>query len=190
MSDLNFFEPYIEKRDFKFNKMILLYMLFVLCIVGVAALGVYNQVQINMLKDQVKGRLAVAEDPSTVKKYNEIKELENEMAVFKEEVDNIIKMDKNIAKTDIVSEKLISEIESKMPEDLFLTNFSASGRDIQISGVAKDSNSVAKFSKGLGLIKDVESVFISSIDNLEGNYSFVLNTIFKDVNIDEQKTQE
>ncbi|MDD2397522.1 MAG: PilN domain-containing protein [Tissierellia bacterium] len=190
MSDLNFFEPYIEKRDFKFNKMILLYMLFVLCIAVVVAVGVYNQVQINMLKAQVKDRRALAEDPVTVNKYNEIKVLEDEMAVFSKEVDNIIKMDKNIAKNDIISEKLMSEIESKMPVDLFMTNFSANGRDIQISGVAKDSNSVAIFSKGLGLIEDVESVFISNIDNVEGNYNFVLNTIFKDVNIDEQKTQE
>jgi type IV pilus assembly protein PilN len=190
MYDLNFFEPYIEKRDFKFNKMILLYMLFVLCIAGVGALAAYNQIQINMLKGQVKDRLVVAEDPATVKKYNEIKELENQMAVFKEEVNNIIKMDKSIEKTDIISEKLISEIESKMPEDLFLTNLSASGRNIQISGVAMDSNSVAIFSKGLGLIENVESVFISSIENMEGNYSFVLNTIFKDVNIDEQKIQQ
>mgnify|MGYP001316469271 CR=1 FL=1 len=185
MNDLNFFEPYIEKREFKFNKMILLYTLLILCIVGVAAIGTYNQVQIGMLKNQVMDRRLVAENPKTVKKYNEIKELENEVTVFKGEVDNIIEMDKNIAKNNIISEGLISEIRSKMPEDLFLTNLSAVGRDVQISGVAKDSNSIAEFSKGLGLIKDVESVFISNIDNMEGSYNFVLNTTFKDVNIDE-----
>lgn len=190
MSDLNFFEPYIEKRDFKFNKMIVLYGLLVLSIAGVAAVGIYNQVQISMLQGQIMDRRIIAENPGTVKKYNEIKALENEMAVFSEEVDKIIKMDKNIAKTDIISENLISEIKSKMPANLFLTNFSANGRDIQISGVAKDSNSIAEFSKGLGLIKDVESVFISSIDNSEDVYNFVLNTTFKDVNIDEQDAQE
>lgn len=185
MSDLNFFEPYIEKREFKFNKMILLYMLLVLCIVGVAALGVYNQLQINMLQGQVNSRRQVAEAPDTVNKYNEIKELENQMVVFKQEVDNIIRMDKNIAKNDIINGDLMSEIKSKMPENLFLTSFSASGREIQISGVAKDRLSIAEFSKGLGLINGVESVFISSIDNQEGNFNFVLNTIFKDVSIDE-----
>ena len=185
MNDLNFFEPYIEKREFKFNKMILLYTLLILCIVGVAAIGIYNQVQIGMLQNQIRDRRLVAENPKTLKKYNEIKELENEMTVFKEEVDNIIEMDKNIAKNNIISESLIYEISSKMPADLFLTNLSAVGRDVQISGVAKDSNSIAEFSKGLGLIKDVESVFISNIDNMEGSYNFVLNTTFKDVNIDE-----
>ena len=185
MSDLNFFEPYLEKRELKFNKMIFLYMFLLLCVVGVFAIGTYNQLQIVMLQNQINEKLEIAEDPSTVNKYNEIKELENQMVVFKEEVDNIKEMDKNIAKNDIIREDLLSEIRSKMPENLFLTDFSASGRDIQISGVAKDSNSVAEFSKGLGFIEDVESVFISSIDNVEGDYNFVLNTTFKDVNIDE-----
>ena len=77
-----------------------------------------------------------------------------------------------------------------MPEDLFLTNLNVSGREMQISGVAKDSNSIAEFSKGLKLIDDVESVFISIINNVNGNYNFVLNTTFKDVSIDEQESQE
>lgn len=185
MNDLNFFEPYIEKREFKFNKMILLYTLLALCTAGVAAIGTYNYLQISMLQDQVRDRRAIAEEPKTVSRYNEIKELEDQMAVFRVEVDNIIQMDKNIAQNDIIREDMISEIKSKMPEDLFLTNFIASNVDMQISGVAKSSNSVAEFSKGLRLIKEVESVFISSIDNVEGNYNFVLNTTFKDVNIDE-----
>ncbi len=155
MSDLNFFEPYIEKREFKFNRMVLLYTLFALCIAGIAAKGAYNQFHIFMLQGQVDGKREVAEDPKTVKKYNEIKELENEMSVFKEEVDKIVKLDKNIAKNDIVSEDLVSEIKSKMPADLFMTNFSVSGREMQISGVAKDSYSIAEFSKSLKLIKDV-----------------------------------
>ncbi|MPM73339.1 hypothetical protein SDC9_120319 [bioreactor metagenome] len=143
-----------------------------------------------MLQGLVDGKREVAEDPKTVNKYNEIKGLENEMSIFKEEVDKIVKLDKNIAKNDIVSEDLVSEIKSKMPADLFMTNFSVSGREMQISGVAKDSYSIAEFSKSLKLIKDVESVFVSNINNNkeEGNYSFVLNTTFKEVNIDEQET--
>jgi type IV pilus assembly protein PilN len=187
MRDLNFFEPYIEKRELKFNKMILLYMLLALAIAGVAGFGVYNQLRINALNAQAESLRLVAEEPKTVEKYNEIKELENEMAVFKEEVDKIIKVDKSIAEADIINVDLLTKIKSKMPEDLFLTNLNVDGRNMQISGVAKDSNSIAEFSKGLKLIEDVESVFISNINNVDGNYSFVLNTIFKDVSIDEQK---
>ena len=122
--------------------------------------------------------------------HNEIKTLEDEMVFFSAEVDRIIAMDKNIVKTAIISDTLMSEIKSKMPADLFLTNFNASGRDIQISGAAKDSKTIAEFSKGLGQIRDVESVFISNIDNTGEIYNFVLNTTFKDVNIDEQDAQE
>jgi type IV pilus assembly protein PilN len=186
MRDLNFFEPYIEKRELKFNKMILLYMLLALAIAGVAGLGVYNQMKINLLEAQAKTLRYTAQEPKKVEKYNEIKELENEMKVFKEEVDKIIKMDKSIAQADIINVGLLSKIKTKMPEDLFLTNLNVDGRDMKISGVAKDSNSIAEFSKGLRTIEDVESVFISIINNVDGNYSFVLNTTFKDVSIDEQ----
>lgn len=191
MSDLNFFEPYIEKRELKFNRMILLYSLLVICLAGVVGKGAYNQLQIVMLQGQVEGKRDMAEDPTTVEKYNEIKQLENEMVVFKEEVDRIVEMDKNIAETDIVNGDLMSEIKSKMPADLFLTNFSVTGREMQISGVSKDSNSIAEFSKGLKTVKDVESVFVSSINNNkeESNYNFVLTTTFKEVNIDEQATE-
>lgn len=171
--------------------MILLYSLLVICLAGVVGKGAYNQLQIVMLQGQVEGKRDMAEDPTTVEKYNEIKQLENEMVVFKEEVDRIVEMDKSIAKTDIVSSDLMSEIKSKMPADLFLTNFSVTGREMQISGVSKDSNSIAEFSKGLKTVKDVESVFVSSITNNkeESNYNFVLTTTFKEVNIDEQATE-
>jgi len=186
MGDLNFFEPYIEKREFKFNKMVVLYTLLALSIFGVAVLGAFNQFNIIRLQNQAESKREVAEDSKKVKKYNEIKELENQMTVFKGEVDRIADMDKSIAKTDIIREELISEIKSKMPADLFLTNFSADGRNIEITGVAKDRYSIAEFSKSLKSIKDVESVFVSSIDNVEADFNFVLNTTFKDVNIDEQ----
>ncbi|MGB4607525.1 MAG: PilN domain-containing protein [Sedimentibacter sp.] len=186
MVDLNFFEPYVERRKLKFDRNALLYIVLGLCIIGIAALGAFNQLQINSLRSQAAGRRQIAEEPKTLEKYKQIKELENQMAVFKEEMDKIVKMDKNIAKSNIISEALIFEIKSKMPENLFLTNFNAEGRDMEITGVAKDTNSIAEFSKSLRDINDVESVFISSIENLEGNYNFVLNTTFKDVNIDEE----
>ena len=190
MVDLNFFEPYVDRRELKFDRNVLLYIILGLCIIGIAALGVYNQIQINTLQAQALSRRQVAEEPKRLEKYKEIKELEHQMAVFKEEMENIVKMDKSIAKTNRISENLIYEIKSRMPEDLFLTNFNANGREIEISGVAKDTDSIAKFSKSISNINDVESVFISNIDNLDGNYNFVLNTTFKDVNIDDEEAEQ
>ena len=190
MRDLNFFESYIEKRQFKFDKIMFLYFLLILCVIGAFALGIYNQIRIGILKDQIDDRLEVTKNPKTVKKVNEIKELETETAVFREEVDKIIELDKNIEETNIIREELLYDIKSKMPDDLFLTNFSANGRNVQIAGVSRDSYSIAEFSKGIELIEYVESIFVSNINNVENYYNFVLNLTFKDVNIYENQITE
>ncbi|NLL81616.1 MAG: hypothetical protein GX231_04820 [Tissierellia bacterium] len=190
MRDLNFFEPYIEKRQFKLDRILFLYFLLLVCIIGVFLLGIYNQIRINLLENQIEKRLEATENPKTLKKVNEIKELEKEMIAFKEEVDRIIELDRIIEETSVINEELLYDIRSKMPGDLFLTNFSANDRSVQISGVSRDSYSIAEFSKGLELINNVESVFVSSINNIEDYYSFVLNLTFKDVGMDEKQTVE
>lgn len=190
MRDLNFFEPYIEKRQFKFDRIIFLYFLLILCVIVAFGIGIYNQIRIGVLEDQINDRLEVTENPKIVGKVMEIKELESETLIFREEVDKIIELDKNIEETNIIGEELLYDIKSKMPDDLFLTNFSANGRNVQIAGVSKDSYSIAEFSKGIELIEYVESIFVSNINNVEHYYNFVLNLTFEDVNIDENQTVE
>jgi type IV pilus assembly protein PilN len=190
MKDLNFFEPYLEKREFKFNIMVLLYALLVICILAVSAYGVYTQFQINDLRAQVEDRKAVAENPATIKKVNEIKELEIEVNNFKDEVNKIIELDNSIESNNKIKDNLLREIRSKMPAELFVTNFSAFNNEIQISGIAKDTYSIAEFSKGLELLEDTDSVFISSINNVEDYNNFVLNLTLKDGSLDGNQTAE
>lgn len=190
MKDLNFFEPYVEKREFKFNKIYFLYGILLLSVIGSLGLGIYNQVKISMLEDQIADRKEVTENPKTVEKYNEVKELETELRTFSEELDGIIQLDEDIAAREIIGEELLYEISSRMPADLFLTSVTANGRDISMSGVAKDSYSVAEFSKGLGFMEDVGSVFVSNISSDDIYYNFSLKMNFKDVTIDEEQDTE
>lgn len=190
MNDLNFFEPYVEKREFKFNKIYFLYGILLLSVVGALGLGIYNQVKISMLEDQIADRKEVTENPKTVEKYNEVKELETELRTFSEELDGIMQLDEDIAARDIIGEELLYEISSRMPADLFLTSVTANGRDISMSGLAKDSYSVAEFSKGLEFMEDVGSVFVSNISSDDIYYNFSLKMNFKDVTIDEEQDTE
>ena len=73
--------------------MILLYMLLALAIAGLHLESI-TRMKINLLEAQAKTLRYTAQEPKKVEKYNEIKELENEMKVFKEEVDKIIKWTK------------------------------------------------------------------------------------------------
>ena len=184
MKDLNFFEPYIEKREFKFDKIFLLYLLLAISVMTMAFLGIYNQITISKLSNQVAERSAIANNPETVAKVEEIKALEAEMTIFRDEVNKVISLDKNIEENDKIDNDLLAEIRSKMPADTFLKSLSVIDKDINISGVSKDSYSIAEFAKGLDLMNDTESIFISNITNNEEFYDFQLNLRLKDVSVD------
>lgn len=181
MRDLNFFEPYIEKRSLKFDKMMLLYILLMLVALSIVTYSVYNQLQINTLKADVRDLKVVAENPKTVEKVNEIKVLEEEVNTFREEVVRIKDLDATIEANDVIGEELLKSLKAKMSDDLFLTSFSAFNREIQISGIAKDRYTIAEFAKGLEDIKDADEIFVSSITQEEEYSKFELNLTLKDV---------
>lgn len=184
MKDLNFFEPYIEKREFKFTKITFLYLLLVLVVLAMTGLGAYNQLAINTLKKQVASKQEVVNDPKTVEKVAEIKELEAEVTTFREEVEKVIRLDENIELGDYIDKDFVAEIRSKMPADMFLTSMSIQNRDLNISGISRDTYSVAEFAKGLSLMEETESVFISNITANELSHDFQLNMTLKDVSVD------
>ena len=189
MRDLNFFEPYIEKRSFKLNKSLVLYALLMILLLGIAAYGVYNQLTIKALRTDIKSRKEVAENPKTLERVNEIKALEVEVMNFREEVEKIKQLDNTIEDAAIIDDELLRNIKNKMPEDVFLTNFSAYDREIQINGISKDKYSIAEFGNGLTSIADADEVFISNINQVEDYYKFALSVTLKDV-VDDGKDQE
>jgi type IV pilus assembly protein PilN len=185
MRDLNFFEPFIEKRQFKFDKMLLLYLILIIVLVGVMVSGAFNQIKIASLNEEVKSLDAVVQDPETNKKVEEIKVFEGETAEFKAEVERIIALDQSIQARDVIGENLLNDINSKLPEAVFLSNMSVSGWQVQISGFAEDKYSIAEFGKGLTELPMVEDVFISNISEVESYYNYNLEMSLREVLVNE-----
>ena len=147
-------------------------------------MGALNQVKITSLKKDVNSLKVVAEDPATNKKVDEIKAFEEETAQFKAEVDRIIALDQNIQARDVIGDNLLKDINSKLPPEVFLSNMSASGWQIQISGFAEDKYSIAEFAKGLTELPQVENVFISNISEVESYYNCNLEIKLWEVLVD------
>ncbi|MBC8588453.1 PilN domain-containing protein [Paratissierella segnis] len=181
MRDLNFFEPYIEKRSFKFDKVLILYILLFFTIIGVVAYSVYNYFTIRKLESDIDYRTGISQNSKTIKKVNEIKMLEDELTVFREEVTKIKGLDEIIESKDVIDDELLRLVENKMPEDMFLTTFSVYDGEIQIIGISKDKYAIAEFAKGLSSIEEYNEVFISNISQIEDYYNFNLNIALKDV---------
>lgn len=184
MRDLNFFEPFLEKRQFKFNKMMILYVLLLLTIVGLGAWAGYNQIQINALEREVAGLREVAENPETVKKVEEILAFEEQTNQFKAEVERIRQLDRNIQARDIIGENLLEDINSKLPEGVFLTNLNVAGREIMMNGYATDKYSIAEFGKGLEQLPYSDNIFVSNISLEESYYRYNMNLTLKEVLVD------
>ena len=183
MRDLNFFEPYIDKRQLKITVPIILLTFIALYAIYTMVFGIFNQSQIKVLANDVENLRSIAENPKTVEKITEIKELEAEVITFEEEVNKIKEMDKVVEASHIIDEDYLALVTSKMPENLFFTNFSVNNSEIQITGISKDKWAVAEFSKGLSDIDNVDEIFVSNITGQEDYYNFSMMVILKGVRI-------
>jgi len=180
MRDLNFFEPFREKRQFRFNKMNLLYVLLFVSLLTILALASMNLIQIRALNSEVASLREVADNPETMQKVQEIKEFEEQTNQFRDEVSRIVQLDKSIQARDIVGERLLNDVNSKLPEGVFVTNLNLNGRNLGVSGAAEDKYSVAEFAKGLSQLMDVSEVFISNISEVQSKNTFTMDVALRE----------
>ncbi len=190
MRDLNFFEDYIEKEQFKIDKKLIYFTVSVFIVLSFLTYSLYNYMIIRQETKIVASLKAVAENPETLKNVEKVKEKELEINDFRDAVEKIRLLDSIIESKDIISESLLDSITLKMPEDLFLTSIGINNNEIQLVGMAKDKWSIAAFEKGLDTLDNVEDIFISNISLHEDYYNFNINITLKDVNIDGEESEE
>lgn len=190
MRDLNFFEPYIDKKSTKISFLTVLYSLIGLSLLIVVILGVYNQLKISNLNKDVNYREAIVNDPQTVKKVEEIKKFDEEVAQFKSEVEKIVALDKNIVENENITPDLFKEISKKLPEGVFISSLQASNANLSISGFSMDRYSIAEFQKGLETIDIITSTFVPSITKVDSYYRFDISAGIKEVQEDGTEEQK
>ncbi|WP_025641203.1 PilN domain-containing protein [Schnuerera ultunensis] len=188
MKDLNYFEPYIEKKDFHIDKQFLIYPAIILLSIFTIFYTIYNQVKIKKNSQDITKLRLIVEDERINKKLDEIKDREIEVVNFKESLDKIKLLDASIEKESKIDNYLLDAITSRMPEDVFFTSISIYTDSIEIIGNSKDRWSIAQLGKTLEYIDDFKEIFISNISSEEGYYNFILNINLKDVSEDEGDT--
>lgn len=181
MRDINFFEPYIDKKELKLNKELFFYIFIIFGVIFIVGMGIYNQLQIRYLDKLVTNLQVVAEDPKTMEKVSQIKDKEIQVSNFRNEVEKIQTMDQIIESGDIIDEYLLDEINSKLPSDLFLTSLTLQNRNIHLIGISKDKWSVANLSKGLEDLEEVDDIYISNISSMGDYHNFNLDITLKEV---------
>lgn len=190
MRDLNFFEDYIEKDQFKIDKKIVCFALSIFLILFFCTYSLYNHILIKEETSVVNNLKSVAENPELLSKIDKIQERKIEVSKFKDSVVKIRKLDQIIESKDIINELLLDSIISIMPEDLFLTSIGINNDDIQLVGIAGGKRSIAEFEKGLEMLENVEEIFVSNISLQEDYYNFNVSIIMGDVSIDGKKSEK
>lgn len=184
MRDINFFKPYLRKREIKFDKRIIYVSLFSLILILFVGYSVLNAIKINNETKAVAKLRFIVEDKDTIAKVEKIKAKEIEVQNFKESVGKIRILDESIMAQDVINEELLEIINLRMPENLILTYLSVDNPTMEMQGVAEDKYSIAEFQEGLKDIDNCQDVFVSNIKTEEGYYSFTITITLKDVNYD------
>jgi Tfp pilus assembly protein PilN len=181
MKDLNFFEPFLEKKRFRLSGVTVLYGVLALVVVGMVIVVAANQLKVSLLQKEVQKQMDFIDDPTITAKVEELEAIQQDISTFRREIDNIKALETSIAAEDIVRRDLFMDIGSRIPEDLFINNLSVDKTGIRIGGYSLDREAVARFAKGLEDLPIIEDSFISSISADESYYRFDLNLILKEV---------
>ncbi|QQY80594.1 type IV pilus assembly protein PilN [Keratinibaculum paraultunense] len=191
MKDLNFFEPYLEKKKLSINRKYIYIILGALFASFVLSYTIFSQIKIRQINKDIEKLEATINDEKINKKVEDIKNKKEEIEKFKQSLEKLKSIDNIIEEEDVITTYLIKDITSKMPKDVFFTSIGIYPDSIQMIGVAKDKYSIAELGKNLDTVEEFKEIFIENISFEEGNYIFNLNINLKeDVNTDEEPIDE
>jgi len=188
MKDLNFFGPYIGKKEFKIEKEKLTHLSILVFILFIIILGVKNQIKIKSLNNEVSQLRNQVENEKNKGKVEELLSEQEKVDKIKENMTKIKLADEKIEEYDSINEELLQVISSKMPEDILLTSINGDINSIELYGVSKDKYSIAKFQYSLQDTEIFLNTFISNIllENSKYNFSIHLKLRDEESGIDDE----
>ncbi|NLJ78713.1 MAG: PilN domain-containing protein [Tissierellia bacterium] len=187
MRDFNFFEPYMDKKGFKIEEKLIYYFIIIALSLSLLSYMTYNQIRIRRLSDEIAKLKSVAEDELTNRKYEEIREVEEQTEELGASLEEVKDIDARLRdEVGIIDDLLLKAITSRIPEDLFFSSMNMHSDNIEIIGVAQDRQTIAELGRSLEMIEKFKEVFISSISKEDLYYRFNLSINLKDVSEDEE----
>lgn len=184
MRDLNFFKPYLGKKKEKINFKI--YMYGSAAIVGILIIGslIFNTTRMYLLDKNIndyKSKLAASE---IQEKLKEAESVNKETSVLKQYDTSLNGIAISIKKRDNVSDSLLKDISSTLPSQVSFKNLEIVENNISIKGTSSERTAIAELKHNLSELPIMEDVYVNSIDtqgSTEGEYSFDIKCVLKDV---------
>ena len=184
MKDLNYFESYIEKKEFNLDKQLVYYTIFFLLLIVLISYTIFNQIKIRNITRDLEKLKMIAEDEKIIERVEYITKKEKEVEKFKESLNKIKLLDDTMENDNIIDDSLFEMIKVRMPEEVFFTSISMNSEHIEMVGVSENKSSIAELGKSLESIAEFKEIFVTSISKEEEYYSFNLSISLKDVSTD------
>lgn len=184
MRDFNFFEPYLKKSEKKasLGKGILIGALTVsLVVVGAST---YQYITINNLKKEIASQDSYLNSREIREKTKEIEDSKKKIKLMEEYRSELSDIRSEMKKTDIIGSYLVDQINSSMPQDLFLETLRLEDNEIEVSGISRQRTSIAELQHNLEQLKEFKGVYVKEIgleDESSTNFRFSLSCKIKDV---------
>ncbi len=180
MRDLNFFEPYIEKKEFKIGKESIFYFIILVCICFFVVHSILNHVKISKLNKENLRLKDQVENERDKEKVEKLLRQEEEINLYEEKMGKIRLLEEKLVEDDLIDEELLPIIATSIPDSIFLESVDINNSVIEINGVSRDKYSIADFQNSLKKNGDFLDIFISNIATDNVNYKFSLTIKLKD----------
>jgi type IV pilus assembly protein PilN len=178
MKDFNFFDPYLNV-SVKPDKTKLIFLFLVLAVLIVLVfLQVNLIISTQIVKSDIEDIDLFISSSDTISKLgdyqakSELKEnLTNTLAGIKQ-------INSEIEASDFLDKSIIEEINSELPDNVFVSNMRIDTQLVDISGYSSSHEGIAQLAYNLRMTGRYSDVQVSNIVGNEENYSFKLTAFF------------
>ncbi|ETI88426.1 MAG: Fimbrial assembly protein [Clostridium butyricum DORA_1] len=184
MKDLNFFAPYQGKKKEKTNTNMYIYGAAGLVGFVILSTLIFNSAKLFLLNRSIKDYTLKLEDKEIQTELREAELLNNQIQVLNQYDTELSHVAKSVKERDNVSDTLLNEISSTVPSEVSFKNMDVINNTINIQGVATNRTSVAELKHNLSGLTKMQDVYVNSIKDsgaVEGEYSFDIKCVLKDV---------
>lgn len=191
MKDTNFFEPYVETREFNFKgKKMIIPIVLALIVFIIVTFPLVNKIRIyRMNREIVKIDKEVNSTQNKIKKQTiETKRLE--IANLKEKDAMLTVITDDFSKKDNVGDFLVYSITDSMTGDMFLKSLEITGDEAIVIGISKEKESIARLERSLRRISYFKDVFIPNITMQEEFYEFTVNIKINSEEVNIKKAEQ
>ncbi|MBN1069123.1 fimbrial protein [Clostridium botulinum] len=186
MRDINFFSPYQGKNQEKKSAMIYIYGAMGVVGALIIVTLIFNTTRILLLNRSISNYNEKLNTTEIQEKFAEAQKVNNEIEILTKYDSALNDVLGKVNSRNNVSDLVLTSINSTIPSQISFKTLQINNDVLIIQGISSSRDAVGEFQHNLKELSIMNDVFVNSIDidgALEGNYSFDIKCILKEVNL-------